>query len=194
MKGVITAAVRSVAALVITAVAVSSGHAQSPDAFRLSGGATRTTPRQATGGAAQERQLEEAFTSGRAWTDLSLTAEVTFKQLNRAEYAVPVSVRIAPAQELAIGRGERSEWDLIAAVTDPSGNTTANMRDAAELTLDAASIGLLAKTPIVYDTAFTLLPGRYTLKVLARDRTTGRIGSTNVSFTIPNLDRQQRQQ
>jgi len=30
-----------------------------------------------------------------AWTDLSLTADVTFRQLNRAEYAVPVSIRIA---------------------------------------------------------------------------------------------------
>jgi len=74
-------------------------------------------------------------------------------------------------------------------VTDPNGVTVANLRDAAELTLDPASIAALAKTPIVYDTAFTLLPGRYTLKVVARDQATGRIGSTNVSFTIPNLNK-----
>ena len=140
-----------------------------------------------------ERQLEEAFTSGLAYTDLTLSAEVTFKQLNRAEYAVPLIVRIAPGSELTIGRGERSRFDFIAAVTDePFGIVQANMRDAAELTLDAATIPALATTPIVYEGApFTLLPGRYVLKVLARDQTTGRIGSMSLPFTIPNLNRQQ---
>jgi hypothetical protein len=179
----------SAAALLITA-AVATGYAQAPDAIRISGTVTRAQNR-TTNDPALERQLEEAFSSNRVWTDLAVTADVTFRQLNRAEYAVPVTVRIAPASELLVGRTERSRLDFIAAVTDPSGITVANMRDAPVLTLDAASIASLAKTPIVYDTIFTLLPGRYTLKILARDQTTGRIGSVNVPFTIPNLNRQQ---
>jgi hypothetical protein len=173
----------------VTLAAASAGHAQSPDAFRITGGANRPqnlTP--ATPGL--ERQLEEAFTSQRTFTDLGLTADVTFRQLNRAEYAVPVSVRIAPAGELTVGRGERSRLDFLASVIDTSGATVINLRDAGELTLDPPSIAALAKIPIVYDTTFTLLPGRYTLKVLARDQTTGRIGSTSVPFTIPNLNKQ----
>ena len=35
----------------------------------------------------------------------------------------------------------------------------------------------LAKRPIEYDTGFTLLPGKYTIKFLARDAETGRIGT-----------------
>lgn len=178
-----------IAALMITAASVSAGPAQSPDAFRI--GAANRPQNRTPADPGLERQLEEAFASGRTWTDLSLTADVTFRQLNRAEYAVPVSVRIAPARELAVGRGERSRLDFIAAVTDTYGTTVANMRDVAELTLDAASIEELARTPIVYDTAFTLLPGHYMLKVLARDQTTGRVGSTSVSFTIPNLNKGQ---
>ena len=66
------------------------------------------------------------------------------------------------------------------------------MRDAAELTLDSAAIPALARTPFVYEGApFTLLPGRYVLKVLARDQTTGRLGSLSMPITIPNLNRQQ---
>ena len=183
--------VRWIAAVTLTVASVSAGHAQFPDPFRISGGPNRPqvqTP--ATPGL--ERQLAEAFTSGRGYTDLTLTADVTYKQLNRAEYAVPVSVRIAPSSDLMVGRGERSRLDVIAAVTDdPFGIVQANMRDAAELTLDPVSIPALAKTPIVYEAApFTLLPGRYTLKVLVRDQTTGRIGSTTLPFTIPNLNRQ----
>jgi hypothetical protein len=177
---------------IVVACAWAGGHAQSPDAFRLSGGANGAQGvRPAEPGA--ERQLEQAFTSGRTWTDLSLSAEVTFRQLNRAEYAVPVSLRIAPASELAVGRAERSRFDVIASVTDGYGITVVNVRDAADLALDAASIAALANTPIVYTTSFTLLPGRYTLKALVRDQTTGRIGSTNVPFTIPNLAREQNQ-
>ena len=124
---------------------------------------------------------------------MSLITDITFRQSNRAEYAVPVSVRIAPARELVVGRGVRSRLDFIASVTDAMGITVANLRDAAELTLDTTSIAALATTPIVYDTSFVLLPRRYTLKMLARYQTTGRMGSTSVPFTIPNLARQQAQ-
>src|SRR5262245_44796114 len=176
------------AALIISVAAASAGHAQSSDAFRVGGAADRSQ-NQTPAEPGLEGQLEAAFTSSRVWTDLSVSADVTFHQLNRAEYLVPVSVRIAPARELTVGRGERSRLDFLAAVADAYGVTIANLRDAVELTLDTASIAALATTPIVYENTFTLLPGRYTLKVLARDQTTGRIGSTNVPFNIPNLSR-----
>ena len=48
----------------------------------------------------------------------------------------------------------------------------------------------MSKRPIQYETGFTLLPGAYVIKVLARDSTTGRIGTFQTSFTIPNLERE----
>ena len=192
MSSRMTRITRAVAAVVMTMTAASAGQAQSPDAFRITRGSDR--PQNVTLVApVYEAQMERALRSAQVFTDLSLTADVSYRQLNRAEYAVPVSVRIAPASELVVARGERSRLDFAASIIDAMGYTVANLRDAAELTLDPASIAALARTPIVYDTSFTLLPGRYTLRVLARDQTTGRIGSTTVSFTIPNLARQQAQ-
>ena len=171
-----------------------AGQAQPVDAFRIgtpnmvkSGPTTPADP-------PSDRQLEDAFLSAQARTDLSLSVTVNFRQLNRAEYLVPVGVRIAPGTELVAGRSQTSRLDFLASVTDANGITFAQMRDAAELTLGPASIADLATTPIIYDAAFTLLPGRYTLKVLARDQTTGRIGTANVTFTIPNLAKQPRAQ
>ena len=43
--------------------------------------------------------------------------------------------------------------------------------------------------PIQYDTGFTLLPDKYVIKILARDSTTGRIGTYQAAFTVPNLQR-----
>ena len=180
--------------LSLTVARSAAAQAQPVDAFRLGApNVGKSTPTTASD-PVSDRQLEDALLSTQARTDLLLSVTVNFRQLNRAEYLVPVSIRIAPGSELVAGRGRTSRLDFRASVTDANGVTFANLRDAAELTLGPAAIADLATTPIVYDAAFTLLPGRYTLKVLARDQTTGRIGTSNVTFTIPNLERQQRAQ
>ena len=46
------------------------------------------------------------------------------------------------------------------------------------------------KRPIEYDSGFTLLPGRYSIKFLARDDETGRIGTYQTEFIIPNLNKE----
>ena len=48
----------------------------------------------------------------------------------------------------------------------------------------------LTRRPVQYETGFTLLPGKYVIKVLARDAETGRIGTYQAAFTIPNLNRE----
>ncbi len=45
------------------------------------------------------------------------------------------------------------------------------------------------KRPIEYDTGFTLLPGKYSIKFLARDDETGRIGTFQTTFVIPDLNK-----
>ena len=180
--------------LALTVARSAAAQAQPVDAFRLGAPNIVKSGLPTTAAPASEPQLEDALLSAQARTDLSLSVTVTFRQLNRAEYLVPISVRIAPGSELVAGRGRTSRLDFLASVTDSNGITLANLRDAVELTLGPASIADLATTPIIYDAAFTLLPGRYTLKVLARDQTTGRIGTSNVTFTIPNLERQRTAQ
>ena len=51
----------------------------------------------------KERQLEEALMLGDPITDLTIAMEVNYFQLNRAEYFVPVTVKI-PGSELALAR------------------------------------------------------------------------------------------
>jgi hypothetical protein len=50
----------------------------------------------------------------------------------------------------------------------------------------------LARRPIKYDTGFTLLPGKYMIKILARDDETGRIGTYQTTFVIPNLNKEDK--
>ena len=69
--------------------------------------------------------------------------------------------------------------------------TITNLRDKVNIRLSDATAFELAKRPIEYDTGFTLLPGRYTIKFLARDDETGRIGTYQTTFVIPNLNKEE---
>jgi hypothetical protein len=66
------------------------------------------------------------------------------------------------------------------------------VRDKLDIKLSDDAAGQLARRPIQYETGFTLLPGKYVIKFLARDSETGRIGTFQTSFTIPNLNKEQK--
>jgi len=66
------------------------------------------------------------------------------------------------------------------------------VRDSVNIKLSDATAAELAHRPIEYDTGFTLLPGKYRIKFLARDDETGRIGTYETTFTIPNLNKEDK--
>ena len=66
-----------------------------------------------------------------------------------------------------------------------------NVRDRLDIRLSEETASQLGTRPIQYETGFTLLPGKYVIKILARDSTTGRIGTYQAAFTVPNLMREE---
>jgi VWFA-related protein len=142
----------------------------------------------------KERQLEDALMMGDPITDLTIAMEVDYFQLNRAEYFVPLVVKI-PGSELALARKggfERTLIDFIGEVKDEYGTTVSNVRDHVDIKISDQTAAELARHPIEYDTGFTLLPGTYTVKFLARDAETGRIGTYMHQFVIPNLNKEDK--
>jgi VWFA-related protein len=140
----------------------------------------------------RERQLEDALMLEDPITDLTIAMEIDYFQLNRAEYFVPVIVKI-PGRELALakrGGAQYTRIDFVGEVKDLIGGTTvSNVRDNVNIKLSDETAMELAKRPIEYDTGFTLLPGKYMVKFLARDDETGRIGTYQTTFVIPNLNK-----
>jgi VWFA-related protein len=142
----------------------------------------------------KERQLEDALMLGDPVTELTIAMEINYFQLNRAEYFVPIVVKI-PGRELALakkGGAQHTLIDFLLEVKDEVGNnaTVQNLRDNVNMKLSDATATELARRPIEYDTGFTLLPGKYSIKFLARDDETGRIGTFQTSFVIPNLNKE----
>jgi len=70
-----------------------------------------------------------------------------------------------------------------------TGETMSNVRDYVNIKLSDATAAQLARRPVEYDAGFTLFPGKYMIKFLARDDETGRIGTFQTQFTIPDLNK-----
>src|SRR3954471_12243269 len=126
--------------------------------------------------------------------ELTIQMEVNYFQLNKAEYYVPVVVKI-PGSELALARrggAQRTLIDFIGEIKDEYGYTMQNVRDRLDIKLSDETAAQLAVRPIQYETGFTLLPGKYVIKLLARDAETGRMGTYQASFTVPNLVKEEK--
>ncbi len=137
----------------------------------------------------KERQLEDALTLGDPVTDLPLALEINYFRLARDRYFVPVAVKI-PGSEISLARRgacEETEFDFIGQVTDERGRTVANVRDAIKVKLDQSSASQLGRRHLQYDTGFSLPPGRYRLKFLTRENRTGKMGTFETAFQVPDL-------
>jgi hypothetical protein len=89
----------------------------------------------------KEWQLEDALMLGNSITELTIAMEVNYFQLNRAEYFVPMVVKI-PGRELALvkrGGGARTLIDFIGEVKDEYGTTITNVRDKVDIKLSGAT-------------------------------------------------------
>ena len=138
----------------------------------------------------KERQLEEALMLGDPITELTIAMELNYFQINKAEYFVPLAVKI-PGSELVLAQkagADRTLIDFIGEVRNQYGTIIANIRDKAEIRLKGATAALLAASPVQYDAGFTFIPGEYTIKFLARNAETGRMGTYQADFIVPNLN------
>ena len=99
----------------------------------------------------KERQLEDALMLEDPITDLSIAMEIDHFQLNRAEYFVPIIVKI-PGRELALakrGGAEHTLIDFVGEIKDLVGGTTvSNVRDNVNIKLTDATAAELARRPI----------------------------------------------
>ncbi len=137
----------------------------------------------------KENQLEQALMLGDPLTDLSLSGEVGFFRLARDRYYVPFSVKV-PGAEIALAKSKgnsQTELEFIGQLRDSHSKLVGVVRDGIKIKLAEQTAAQLASRPIAYDTGFTVPPGTYVLKFLARENETGKMGTYEHKFVIPDL-------
>jgi len=139
----------------------------------------------------KESQLQQALMLGDPLTELPLALEVNYFRLGRGSYFVPIAVKI-PGSAIALGKkgaNEVTDFDFIGELRDSKGLLLPEgVRDGISVKLDADNIAKLQTRNFEYDTGFTLPSGEYHLKFLARENRTGKMGTFETTFTIPDLN------
>lgn len=138
----------------------------------------------------KERQLQEALTLGDPATDLPLAVEIDYFRTGKGKYFIPISAKIpGSAIELAHkGANDITEFDFIGQISDPKGKVIGGVRDGIKVKLTGGNASQLKSHNIEYDTGLTLAPGEYRLRFLARENKTGKMGTFETAFTVPDLD------
>jgi len=142
----------------------------------------------------KERQLAQALVLGDPVTDMDIAMELDYFRLGRDRYFVPLVVKI-PGSEIELARhggADSTRFDFIGEIKDSKGATMGNVRDNIQVKLKGEGAQQLAKTTLEYDTGFTLAPGVYTAKFLARENETGKMGTFETKFQVPDLGLEQK--
>lgn len=136
----------------------------------------------------KERQLEEALQLGSPATDLPVALEVNYFRMSKGEFFVPIAVKI-PGSEIVLakkGGSEQAELDFLGQVRDAKNRVQGSVRDTIRVKLTPENAAHLAERQLQYDTGFSLAPGPYKLKFLARENTTGKMGAFETQFVVPD--------
>lgn len=137
----------------------------------------------------KERQLEEALQLGDPVSELGLAIEIDYFRIARDKYFVPVSVKI-PGSSVGLtkkGGKQSAEIDFIGQIRDEKNRLAGSVRDAITVKLSESDAAELTHRNLQYDTGLTLAPGNYTLKFLARENLSGKMGTFESKFKIPDL-------
>jgi VWFA-related protein len=136
----------------------------------------------------KEQQLREALSAGEPITDLPLASEVDYFRIGPTAYFVPVSLKIpGSVVELAAKKGaETTQFEFVVQIQDETHAVAGNVGDKIPIKLnsEAAKSG---RKGFQYDAGFTLEPGRYQMKAVVRENLTGKIGTFETRFTVPDL-------
>lgn len=136
----------------------------------------------------KERQLEDALLLGDPLRDLSLALEVNSFRLAPGRYFTAVAVKIPGSSVPQAQKGgvETTAFDFIGQVRDLRNSLVAAVRDAITVRMSAEASERSKRGHIQYDTGFTLAPGEYRLRFLVRENQSGRMGTFETVFRVPD--------
>jgi VWFA-related protein len=137
----------------------------------------------------KERQLQDALMLGDPVSELPLALEIDHFRIGRDRYFVPISVKIPGSAINLAKKGTRESVDLdfVGQIRDKAGHLVTAVRDGITVKLDENVAAQLARKSFQYDTGLTLTPGDYSVRFLARENLTGKMGTFETKFTVPDL-------
>ena len=135
----------------------------------------------------RERQLMEELASDLPSTDLPVYLATGYFRVADNKFYVPISL-IVPGSEIPFIQAkdqDKATLDVLGLVTDEKKLPSGEIRDTVKLAVNTSN--QVRRKNVQYNSYVMLTPGKYHLKVVVRENQTGRMGSFETDFTIPDL-------
>jgi VWFA-related protein len=130
----------------------------------------------------REAQLQEQLAAAVSSTDLPVLVTSGYFRLRADRYYVPIAVAI-PGSAIPAG-AERAAIDVLGQVRDEQGRAIGRMRETLQV---PAAGGTVGNRQVLYQSGVTLPPGRFSIKVVVRENTSGTVGSFEARMLVPEL-------
>ena len=140
-----------------------------------------------TRNADRETQLQDMLFSAVSATDLPVLVNAGFFRLAADRYYVPISMAV-PGSAIPIPDDKDKDniaLDVLGLVQDEQGRPVGRIRQT--MKLPPGSVGTLTSKQVLYQSAVTLPPGRFSVKVVVRENTSGLMGSFEAPVVVPEL-------
>ena len=138
----------------------------------------------------RELALNEQLRSDLPAMDISMYLEAFYFRQNPNSYYVPMSL-IVPGSQIPFTRAkdqDKASLDILAQIKNAQGIAVGNVRDTLKLAIDG-TVGA-ARRNIQYSTGFTLAPGHYHVKFVARENESGNMGTFETDLVVPDQRKQ----
>jgi VWFA-related protein len=137
----------------------------------------------------KDQQLKEALSAGDPATDLPLALQVDYFRVSPTAYFVPVSIKVPGSVIAMAARGGASvtQIDFVGQILDERRATVGSVQDKIHIQLDQGNAAKLGRKSFQYDAGFTLEPGKYRMKFVVRENISGKMGTFDSKFTVPDL-------
>lgn len=133
----------------------------------------------------REVQLQEQLSMQIPATDVPLFLTAGWFRLAADRYYVPVSL-VVPGSAVPPAKGaEKVTLDVAGFIRDERNFPVGRIRDT--MTVPPSTTDSLASRQVLYQTGVTLPPGRFSVKVVVRENSTGQMGTFETKIVVPEL-------
>src|SRR4029077_1970275 len=135
----------------------------------------------------KEQQMEDELASELPNTDVAVYMAASYFRMDDRRFYVPVAL-VVPGSQIPFTKGgdkDKASLDIVGEVLDELKRPVGSVRETVKLSLDAAQEVRLKN--VQYSTGFMLTTGKYHFKFVVRENQSGRLGSFETDFVVPDI-------
>jgi VWFA-related protein len=136
----------------------------------------------------RETQLQDQLFSAVSATDLPVLVTSGFFRVAADKYYVPLALAVPGYAVPVANETDKVSLDVLGMVRDEQGRPLGRFRET--LQLPPGTGKTLAGKQVLYQSGVTLPPGRFSVKAVVRENTTGQMGTYESAINVPELKKE----